>query len=451
MTPVETPPAVVPATGWTFPSYDEHQLDNGLRVLVYECPGQFVIATSLLFDVPLTAEPREIEGVASLTGRCLTQGAAGRSAEEFADALALCGGDLDASAFPDGFTVRLSVPVSRLEDGLALMADATVRPEFFVEEFEHEQRLRLQEIEQAAAYPQHVAVEQLNAAVFGDARAARPVGGSSESVQAIGRDDVVAYAERHLLPAKATLVVAGDFGGTDPLPAIRDGFGDWARTAVPHPAHERAQPESTARIVLVDFPDAPQATLRLAGPGITRSDDRWPAMFVANYVVGGNFSSRINTVLREEKGLTYGATTSLDTSRHTGTLAISTAVRSDATAEALADIIEILGAATGSLTDDEVATGVRAATESAALGFERADAVVGRVEMLLSQGLPLGHVDVNLERIRAVTTEAANATYAEVVQPGGLTVVVVGDAASLEEPLRAWGYADVEVVVPDRS
>ena len=132
MTVISSPPPVEPARGWTFPAYAETHLDNGLRVLRYDCPGQYVVAASLLFDLPLTAEPREHEGVAGLLGRCLAQGAAGRDAEEFADALALCGADLDASAFPDGFTVRLASPVLRLRNALALMADAVRSPEFLV-------------------------------------------------------------------------------------------------------------------------------------------------------------------------------------------------------------------------------------------------------------------------------------------------------------------------------
>jgi predicted Zn-dependent peptidase len=201
-------------------------------------------------------------------------------------------------------------------------------------------------------------------------------------------------------------------------------------------------------LILVDFPDATQSTIRVGGSGVTRADERWPAMFVANHAVGGSFSSRINTVLREQKGVTYGASSSLDTGRGAGVLAVSTAVRSGATAESLGDIVAILRDARDSLTDDEVATGVHAAADSAALGFERADAVAGRVELLLSQGLPLDHVDANLARIRSVTTAAANAAYAEIVRPDELTVVVVGDAGSLGDSLAALGYADVELVTP---
>ena len=446
MTIIDAPPNVALALDWTFPSYAEQRLGNGLRVLVYDCPGQFVIAATLLIDVPLSAEPRDVEGVAGLVGRCLVRGSAGRSAEEFADALALCGADLEASAAPDGLSVRLAVPTVHLADGLRLMADAVTAPEFSEAEFDHERRLRLQEIEQAAAYPQHVAVERLNAALFADARAARPVGGSTESVEAVGLDDLRSYVEAHFQPSNATLIIAGDFGGDDPAPIVASVFGSWTHQGAEVVMHESAEPVDRAQVILVDWPDAPQSTLRLAGPGIIRADERWPAMFVANFAVGGNFSSRINTVLREEKGFTYGASSGLDTSRSTGLVTVSTAVRSDATAEAVADIVTILRRAPGTITSEEVATAVRAATDSAPLGFERADSVAGRVEMLLSQGLPLGHVDLNLARIREVTPEASNAAYASVLRPEAFTVVVVGDAASVRESLAAWGYADVEEV-----
>jgi predicted Zn-dependent peptidase len=451
MTMVTSPPEVVPARDWSFPAYTESRLDNGLRVLRYDCPGQYVVGATLLFDLPLTVEPRELEGVAGLVGRCLTKGAAGRDAEEFADALALCGADLDAAAFPDGFAVRLSAPTIRLEGALRLMADAMIAPAFSDDEFEHEQQLRLEEIDQAAAYPQHVAVEELNAALFADHRAGRPVGGSAETVAAVRRDDVVAFARRYLDPRRATLIIAGDFADLDPAALAAEAFASWTGTdgelddvTAPDPVtSERAQ------LLLVDWPDAPQTTLRLAGPGITRGDDRWPGMFAANFAIGGNFSSRINPVLREQKGFTYGAGSSLDTGRSTGLLAVSTAVRADATAEALEDIVTILRDATGSITEEEVATASRAATESAALGFERADTVVGRVELLLSQGLPLEHVDANLERIRNVTADDANSALETVLRPEALTIVVVGDAATIREPLAAWAYADLTELDPD--
>lgn len=442
--PTAAPP-VRPAIPWTFPAARTTYLSNGLRALTYHCPGQHVIAATLYVDVPLSVEPRDLEGVAGLTGRCLTQGATGRTSEQFADALALCGADLDAAASPDGFSVRLVVPTTHLEAGLQLMADAVRSPTFDADEFDHEKTLRLQEIDQARAYPQHVAVELLNAALFGSSRAARPIGGDTATVQAVQRDDVVAYAERYLAPGRATLIVAGDFDGTDPLPGLEAAFGGWQGEDPAVTCAEVPTVSDEPTIILVDWPDAPQATLRFAGPGISRSDERWAPLFVANFSVGGTFSSRINSVLREQKGVTYGASSSLDTARGAGLVTVSSAVRTDATADSVSDVVEILReVVAGGLTDDEVATGVRATSESAPLGFERAEAVVSRVELLLAQGLPLDHVDVNLARIRAVTRAEAEQAYREVVDPERLTVVVVGDAGAVEAELADLGYAPVQ-------
>ncbi|MEJ7741573.1 MAG: pitrilysin family protein [Nocardioidaceae bacterium] len=277
--------------------------------------------------------------------------------------MALCGADLDATASHDGFSVRLTTPVLHLTSALLLMADAVVSPAFDVDEFEHERQLRLQEIEQAGAYPQHVAGEQLNAALFGDNRVARPAGGSPETVPVIERDDVGRFASVHLQPATATMIIAGDFGLVDPVGRVAEAFEEWRHSGVTSPARPAVTVADSPQVILVDWPDSPQSTLRVAGSAVARDDERWQAMFVANYAVGGNFSSRINTVLREEKGVTYGANSALETSRRVGVLGVSTAVRSDATAEAVADIVEILTAASGTLTDDEVAMSVRAATE----------------------------------------------------------------------------------------
>jgi predicted Zn-dependent peptidase len=450
MTATSAPPIVPPSADWRFPVPREHALANGIRVLAYDCPGQYVVAASLLFDAPLEAEPRDKEGVAGLVGRCLTQGAAGRTAEQFADALALHGADLEGAAFADGFAVRLAVPATHLEEGLGLLADAVIRPDFPEEEVDHERSLRLEEIEQARAYPQHVAAERLNALVFGDARPGRLVGGDVDTVARLTRDDVVAHAVEQLQPGIATLIVAGDFHALDPVTLAERALGGWHSTAADEAPRSVLLPPNEPSILLIDWPEAPQTTIRLAGRGITRDDERWPALFVANHAVGGNFSSRLNTVLREEKGLTYGASSSLDASRMAGLFVMGTAVRGDAGAEALEDTVAILRGSRGTLTADEVATGVRAATESAPLGFERADAVVGRVEMLLTHRLPLGHVDVNLDRIRALTVDEVNAAYSEVIDPDALSVAVVGDAATLRQPLADLGYAPVSEVSPTR-
>ena len=96
MTIRTTPPPVTPAADWRFPSGVDSRLPNGVRVLTYSCPGQYVVSSSLVFDLPLNAEPAALEGVAGLVARCLVRTGGGMSADDFSDALAASGAELDA-------------------------------------------------------------------------------------------------------------------------------------------------------------------------------------------------------------------------------------------------------------------------------------------------------------------------------------------------------------------
>jgi zinc protease len=445
MSELTSPPKVPVDRSWHFPAVDESVLDNGIRLLCYECPGQYVIAVTLVFDVPLAVEPRAVEGVAGMAGRLMTQGGGGRTAEEFADALALCGADLEIGAGLDTLVAGLETPASTLGAALGVMADAVRRPTLAPEEFANEQRLRLDEIEQEKAYPAAMASKALASALFpASARRSRPSGGTTESVSEMTRDDVEAYVRRYLGPKGTTMIVAGDIRAADVQALAEDSLGTWSNDDQTTDASlDISGVSETPQVVLVDQPDAPQSTLRLAGSAIGRGDPRWAAMFVANYCVGGSFGSRINTVLREQKGLTYGADSSIQTSRGTGILVVNTAVRGDATVEAVSDIVGILRAARGTLRDDEVERAVHAASEAMALGFERGSAVAARVELLVTSDLPLDHVDTNLAALRQVTTDTASAAYDEIVEPDNLTVVVVGDRAANTPGLEAWDYGPV--------
>ena len=150
-------------------------------------------------------------------------------------------------------------------------------------------------------------------------------------------------------------------------------------------------------------------------------------------------------MLREQKGVTYGASSSLDTARGAGLVTVSTAVRVDATAEAVADIVDILrAAATGGLTDDEVSTGVRAATESAPLGFERADAVAAAGRAAARAGTSArSRRHQPREHPRGHDRRGRDAAYRSIVSPDQLTFVVVADAATVERTLARLGLCRV--------
>lgn len=432
-----TRPAVHRPAPWHFPAPTEHHLTNGIRVLAFDLPGQHVITAGVSLDLPLAAEPRDIEGVASLVLHTLDEGTCHHPGTSFAEALedegaALSGGQDTAHSW-----LYLTVPASRLAAAVPLLAEAVRTPALEASDIERHKQLRLAELEQVAAHSSHRAEVALRSVVIDPAhRAARLGGGSAETVAAITPEAAREFHTDHYTPAAATIVVAGTFAG-DPLPALEAAFGDWTG-----PAAALAVPGATPgarQSLLIDRPSAVQADIRLGGFGIDRRDSRWAAFKIATYAVGGAFLSRLNRVLREEHGYTYGVSLGQRAFRHGGYFAVRGSFRTEVVAPAIFDALALLRV--DEFTEAEISAAVDYFVGVTPLQYATAAGVAGEVVSLLGAGLEPGFVDSNLDALRAVTPDSALAAYTSLIDPDSLSLVVVGDAAQLAEPLAAAGIA----------
>ena len=207
-------PSSGPPVPWAFPAPERGALPNGLTLLRINRPGQRVIAVELSMPVPLAAEPDGLEGVAPIMVRALSEGTDRHSAEEYAAELERCGATLHAHADHTALRVSLEVPVSRLERGLALLADAVRAPAFADSEIDRLLRNRLDEIPHELANPSRRGAMALYGELFpaGD-RISRPRQGSEESVRRIGPGAGRDFDAARVGPAAATVVVVGDLTG----------------------------------------------------------------------------------------------------------------------------------------------------------------------------------------------------------------------------------------------
>lgn len=437
------PPPVGAPADWNFPTPAVETLDNGLEVWSYDLPGQYIVSATLATRAPLSAEPREQEGVALLTSRTLDEGSHQHSGESFADLLESEGAAMGASISHAGTQVMLDVPVSHLPMTLPLLAEAVMTPELSQDNVERHRALRLGEIEQAAANSAHTATRTFAGLVFdAEHRASRMSGGQADTVAAVTQDDVLAFHLERFTPVDSTLILGGALNGQGRALA-EAAFGSWTVSAaepVPAPSPEKQTP----RAALVHRPGAVQADLRLGGLGIDRHDSRWAALSVAAYAMGGAFLSRLNKVLREEKGYTYGVGLQLSPHRRRGTFAVAGSFRTDVLAEAVVEARRLLDVSAAGFTDEEVNEAVNYITGVSPLRYATADAVVDQAALQVLTGLDPDYVDRHLNNISAVTPESATAAYAEVIDPNQLTMVVVGDAEKLAPALAQAGI-DVEV------
>jgi predicted Zn-dependent peptidase len=441
-------PGIAEPRPWSFPTPDRTTLDNGLEVISYRLPGQHVISASLVLDVPLAAEPRELEGVAAITCRTLDEGTAEHSTDEFAELLETAGAGFGIDVSSDGLQLILDVPSRRLDAALALFAEAVTTPALAAPDIDRQVQLRLAEIGQARANPSQAAAIAFRRTVFAeDSRYARMNDGEPETVSAVTAEAARRFHHDHFGPHGAKLILAGE------LPADVESFAgkhfsSWRNEQQSVVDHEPPQP-GARRAVIAHRPGAVQADLQLGGFGIDRADPRWPDISVASYIMGGAFLSRLNGVLREQLGYTYGVRMGFQPLRAGGTFAVSGSFRTEVIGDALERVRALLSISEQPFTEQEVRDAVTYFTGVSPLRYATADGVVDQAAIQALALLPDDYLDQRLAKLREVTAESAAAAYRSLVDPDQLTLAIAGDADKITEPLKAAGFADIEVIAID--
>ncbi|MEO6019479.1 MAG: pitrilysin family protein [Knoellia sp.] len=442
-------PEVTPPGPWAFPLPNESVTDNGIRLLSYAVPGQYVLSVRLVVPLALSDEPADREGVAAMTARLLDEGTARHSSDEFAELMERTGMVLGASVTDGALSVDLDVPQRFLPTALDLLRQAVAEPIFPEAEVRRILRSRLAEIEQERASAPHRGAREVTANLWAPTeRASRPTAGTPASIAAITRDDIVAFHRAHVGPLGATLVVAGDLAEVDVAGVVADSLGGWLNSehVVAKPVHPPVAAGGATRIVLVDRPGSVQSELSVAAPGPDRSvDTGWEPYPVLSFIVGGSPSARVDAVLREDKGYTYGIRAGFRPRARGGSFITAGSVRADATVDALRLLVEILDDARKGFSAKEIRAGVDFVVQTAPGRYATADAVADEASALAIEGLPLDFQTTTLARMGALDDARLTTAYSNVVT-GEWVIIVVGDAAELREGIEGLELGPVSVV-----
>lgn len=430
---------VVPAPPlWDFPEPRTVLLDNGLRVLLFERPGQHLINATLVLDLPLSTEAPDREGVSAILQRCLDEGTETHPGIDFADELEGCGAVLAGGCSHAATHLSLEVPSTRFTAALPLFAEAVREPQLSDADVLRHVELRLAEIAQQEAHPSHRgALAFRSAVVDAEFRESRPGAGSAATVAVITAADVRAQHGAHYGPERATLVLAGDFGA-DPLSPVTDAFGGWRQPT--SPVDHEAPGGAPARALLIHRPGAVQADVRLGRFGLDRRHPDYAALRLGSFVLGGGFLSRLNRVLREERGYTYGIQLANTPARSGGLLAMHASFRTEVAVPAIVEASELLRVdGDRGITGAELADAVNFLIGIAPLRCATASGISDQAAALIEAGLDTGFVNAHAAALRRVTPEQATEAVERHLPIDDLSLIVVGDADALAEPLRAAG------------
>jgi predicted Zn-dependent peptidase len=440
---------------YDFPDFERSALDNGLTIVRCHVPGRPLLQALLIVNGEAggaTSERAEFAGSTVLTARAMSEGTTERDAVAFIEAAERLGAEMAAAASWDSLSVHVEVPRTHLGEAIALFAEMALQPAFPEREVDRLRDERLNDLQQVLADARRRAEKAYPAVIYADgAPYARPLGGVEETVKPIDRDVLAARHAALMRPEASTLIVCGDVEDLAVDELAMAAFGGWT-TAEAGPLLPTApdEPAQRRRVVLVDRPGAPQSEIRVGHVGTARRIDDFHALSVTNALLGGLFNSRLNMLLREERGYTYGVNSGFDMRRSAGPFAVRCAVESDVTAAAIADIMAELGR----IADDPVEDAELSAARDYLIGvfplrFETSAQVAGALSGLVVQGLPDDELDRYRPAVAAVSADDVRAAAAAHIHPDQASIVVVGDVSKFEGSLREAGYGEVEIVRDD--
>jgi zinc protease len=448
-----TPPTPSAPPALKLPPVQKQTLANGLAVWIVEQHEVPLVQANLIVRAGSAADPAGKYGVASMTANMLDEGAGGKTALELADAIEFLGAQLGTSSTFDYSAVRLSAPVSKLADALPLMADVVLRPGFPAAELERLRKEALTRLLQARDDPAAIAALAFPRLVFGDKhRYGTAASGGAAEVKAMTLDDVRGFHASYYRPEHATLVIVGDVTATTIMPLLERAFGSWKPSGpggkvVPLPS---AAQLTKRQIYIIDKPGAAQSQVRIGWVGVPRSTPDYPTLQVLNTILGGSFTSRLNTNLRETHGYSYGAFSGFEERLSAGAFVASAGVQTDKTSEAIREFFNEFAGMLKPIPGEDIDK----AKNYVALGFpaefESTGDLARKLEEQVVHSLPDEYFPSFIRSVVQVTGASVEKAAVQYIQPDKFAVVVVGDRKVIEPGIRALNLAPVEVLTVEQ-
>ncbi|WP_433459047.1 M16 family metallopeptidase [Micromonospora sp. CA-248212] len=446
MTLITDRPGPGAARPYRFPPVVRRAVGGG-QVVAAHLPGQNLAVALLLLDAGAGRELAGKEGLGGVLAKAMEEGTAQRDATAYALAIEALGTELVTGLDWDSFQVSVQVPVDRLTAAVELLAEAVRTPRLDPADVRRVRDDEANALRMDWANPGPRADAALRADLFGaDTRWGRPMYGDPDAVAALDVEDItVFHSEWFLRPG--TLVVAGDldridldalaaaaFAGTGGGPAERGG-----PVEVPLRAGRR--------IILVDRPGSVQSTLRLGHPSPHRAHPDHVPMTLAGTVLGGAFTSRLNHLIREVRGYTYGIRGEFASSRRFGRFAVSSGVQTAVTTPALVEAVgEIARTQADGVTEDELAVARSWRAGQLSVELQSPRAIASALTTLVVHDLPDDYHARLREELLNADVDQVSAAAATHLHTDALTLVVEGDAAVIREDLESAALGDLHLL-----
>ena len=431
------------------PTWTKTQLANGATLIVSERHSLPLVSFAITFVGGANQfEPANRRGVAALTASMLTEGTKTRTGDQLSDALQLLGTNVGAGVGAEEGSINFVSTTKNFDATLAILSDMMLNSVFPADALERLRGRTLVNLTQAKDQPVIVGAQVFAKVLYGDAH---PYGQrtTEASVKAITRDDIVNFQKVYYQPGRAIITVVGDVTASKVKGSVEKALAAWTKggdkPSFDYPKLPELQP---AKIYLVDKPGAAQSVVNIGLPGPPRNTPDYFALQVLNTILGGQFQSRLNANIREQKGYSYGVNSGFNYGKGPGAFRAGGSIFTDKTDAALIEFMKELKGIVGEkpITDDELKTAKDSLIQGLPQRFASVNAISGAITTLTVQGLPDDYYQTYADKVSAVTKDDLLRVAKRYIDLGHLAIVIVGDRAKVETALKATEIAPLTML-----
>lgn len=435
---VEGLPEVASARAMTFAKPQEKTLGNGMRVVAIERSGLPIFTAGLLVCAGAETDPAKLSGLAQFTGGLLERGSVKRSATQIADDLEDLGASLNVEAGWDQSLALLTSLSTEADPSLEILAEVIRTPAFAGAEIERLRKESIDELTVALEQPGQLARMAATRAILGATPYGHSAAGTPASLRRIKRADLTSYHQRYYRSERTVLIISGSLPADDVFQLAEKHFGDWKGAEIKEQKADKKPAElPKPGAIFVNMPDAGQAAVYIGRAAPPRRDDDYYIGQVANGVLGGGFSARLNREIRIKRGLSYGCGSRLSAYRGAGMFGAATQTKNESAAE----VVEVIQSELGRLGAEPVPDTEFAARKAVLVGgfqreLETNEGYVKRVTDFVVHEKPVDAFASSIAGIEKVNPLEVQTFAKEEMGAGSMTVLVVGKGNDTEKSLR---------------
>jgi zinc protease len=423
----------------------EVDLPNGLHLMVLEDHRLPQVTFQLIIrGAGGYYDPADTPGLASMTATMMREGTATKTTQQISEALETMAASVGVGAGLSSSTASVtgSSLTENFDATFGLATEILLAPTFPQEEFDRYKTRTRSALTQQRTSPGFLANEMFSHVVYGDHPAAR-ASLTADALDKTTRDALVAFHHAHYVPDYAVLAIAGDLSMADARKLVDAKLGAWKKAGVPDPTVADPPAIGPAKVLFIARPNSVQSSLLVGTQAISRTSPDYDVVSVMNAVIGGGPTGRLFTDLREEKGYTYGAYSSVSALQYRGAWSASMDVRTEVTEPALRDLMaEIARMRDEAVPEKEFQDKKRGVVAAFALQLESVSAVLNNYITSRLYHLPADYWERLPERIDAVTQAQVQAAAKKYLDPSRLQIVVVGEPSKVADSLKQFGTVE---------